>query len=242
MVHTLPPWTTKYRMAKIFGQVDTGELAARLGSINTFDRRGNVVWYDDFESTKLLWAYTAHELGGAVALDTARARNGSKSVKITSGNATNKRSEIARTFCFPSSSCLGFEFHLHTLTEKEKVMLVIYGNTGSYIFTADLTINLATKTVTTDTDNSGTVTHLTDLPVDTDHIQWIPFKLVFDWDTKYFKRVIIADTEYDLSAYTINSQSLVDTAVLDVSFWVYPTDAANRWVWIDDFIFTQNEP
>jgi len=32
---------------------DLGELAARLGSNNTWDRRGFILWYDDFEASVL---------------------------------------------------------------------------------------------------------------------------------------------------------------------------------------------
>ena len=54
MVHTLPDYSTKYRMTNVFGNIDHSELAARLGSPSTFDRRGNIIFMD---STQILPTY-----------------------------------------------------------------------------------------------------------------------------------------------------------------------------------------
>ena len=37
---------------------DMGELAARLGAPNVFDRLGSIVWYDDFQYGLSRWTAT----------------------------------------------------------------------------------------------------------------------------------------------------------------------------------------
>ena len=61
-----------------------GEHAARLGSPDTFDRKGNVFWMDDFENGIHRWAHSGVG-GGSNVWDAAAARTGSFSCKLTTG-------------------------------------------------------------------------------------------------------------------------------------------------------------
>ena len=82
MVHTLPPWTSKYRLVKIFANVDVAELVVRLGSPVSFDRRGNVVLIDDFAASVIKWSYPGYGTGNGHELSTAWAKSGSQSLKL----------------------------------------------------------------------------------------------------------------------------------------------------------------
>lgn len=50
MAHGAPDWTTSAPSTSTFVSMDTSELAARLGAVTTEDRRGNVLWFDDFRN------------------------------------------------------------------------------------------------------------------------------------------------------------------------------------------------
>ncbi|GAH58675.1 unnamed protein product, partial [marine sediment metagenome] len=53
MVHTLPDYSTKYKMTNLFGNLDNSELAARIKPLSMLDRAGHLIWYDDFEADTL---------------------------------------------------------------------------------------------------------------------------------------------------------------------------------------------
>ena len=55
MAHTLPPWTSKYKLTEVFSGIDVNELAVRLGSPVNLDRRGNIVFIDDVEHALRKW-------------------------------------------------------------------------------------------------------------------------------------------------------------------------------------------
>ena len=72
MVHTLPDYTTKYKTAIVFGNLDHAELAARLGSIDIYDRRGAVIDLDNFEAPYMRWIGETLGGGGNVTLTTEK--------------------------------------------------------------------------------------------------------------------------------------------------------------------------
>lgn len=75
------------RRGRVWSVADLGELAARLGSPVTFDRRGDVVWHDDFEAGvhKWSWAGFGPGYGRGVMPCAHRSRNGRRSARLNSG-------------------------------------------------------------------------------------------------------------------------------------------------------------
>ncbi|KKK91844.1 hypothetical protein LCGC14_2708890, partial [marine sediment metagenome] len=85
--------------------INIAELAARLGGIVSFYRRGDVLWLDDFEGTIGKWAVSG--TGASASLSTDDARNGAKSGKLTLG--AGKEIFINRVMGYPVISNMGFE-------------------------------------------------------------------------------------------------------------------------------------
>ena len=56
MGHGYPDYGTQGPVSTVHSIQDLGELAVRLGSIVTFDRRGNVLWLDGFDSGIGAWS------------------------------------------------------------------------------------------------------------------------------------------------------------------------------------------
>ena len=57
MAHGHPDYGGAAPLATVYTLQDLAELAARLGSIDVFDRRGNVLLLDDFESGIKKWLF-----------------------------------------------------------------------------------------------------------------------------------------------------------------------------------------
>jgi len=241
MVHTLPDYTSKWKMNKISANVDNAELAARLGSPVTFDRRGNVVWYDDFEGTTLNWR--AFGTGGAtlVAIVADRSWTGSQSAKLTTGATTDDNQSMFKQFHLPSDYKLGFEAWFDFAAVDIEVTLVATIYTGTYrhiggleLHTSDNSISyidaaLARQPLGT-MNWSGIVNH-----------HWMPVKLVVDYASHYYVRAIVGNEEFDMSAIPMNTP--LNGTRKSVLFQIeVETQSDNaRCLRVDNCIFTQNE-
>ncbi|GAH20805.1 unnamed protein product, partial [marine sediment metagenome] len=63
---------------------------------NTFDRRGNVVWYDDFEGVGKKWADFYVLDAGTSVLSATRCYRGSQSMKMTTHNLAARSAGISK--------------------------------------------------------------------------------------------------------------------------------------------------
>jgi len=90
--------------------IDLKELAVRLGAISSYDRRGEIIFQDDFENGLVKWETETSGIGAAVALSALRAYRGAFSVKCTGGSDANKYAGIKRYITPPIMvTPLGFE-------------------------------------------------------------------------------------------------------------------------------------
>lgn len=242
MVHTLPPWTTKYRMVKIFGQIDSGELAARLGALSTMDRRGNLIFYDDFNETALHWDTLADGTGASIELNTNYAWIGDKSIKLVTGDATDDTTYLRKTFAPTLDRKIGIEVHIQTPPDGLEFWLIFYGFDGTTRYQGLLTYDAKNDNLNLDY-GAGSTVKLGDT-IDTlwTHRLWEILKVVFDWETMKYVRVIHNDTEYDVSMYSLQTQASARLPHLSVHLYAVSTANANATMYLDGFILTQNEP
>lgn len=229
----------------IFGHpayVSVGELAARLGSINTYERRGNVVWMDDFEDAPLKWRTDTQGAGAAVARDTASAYRKGHSLKLTTGNATDDYAGVIHDSYVPHTTKLGWEcaFALGSVIKTFDIGASIKDGADAYLAYLRYAASLDKLQIRT---GVGTYTDIaTSVVLFEEDIGYHIWKLVIDWDTKYYLRAYLDGVEYDISAYQIPSFTQVVTPRMETSIYAYSPANANRYVYVDDFILTQNEP
>ena len=71
---------------------------------------------------------------------------------------------------------------------------------------------------------------------------WYPFLLVVDLATGYYVRAIVNNTEYDLSAYTMESGVSGTAPTGEVLVWSSAVGAAGGTFYVDDIIVVKNVP
>jgi len=242
MTHTLPDYTSKYRLANIFSGIDVFESAARLGSINTYDRRGNVIFMDDFEATVIKPLITDGGAGAANALTTDYCRNNNQSLKVTCGAGADNATSIWYYLPYQRSSKIGFEYHFsfEDGIKRVNIALNVYDGVTRYYFYCQLRI----------TDNSiyylNSAWGDTLLDNDVDFYQNVrcfhDLKLIVDWRNKKFVSLLFDDKEYNMtniSGATIGDGTDPNLAPY-ISIW--NNAAGNPNIYFDDVILTQNEP
>ena len=241
MVHTLPDYTSKWKTKTISAIADNAELAVRLGSIDTFDRRGNVVWMDDFEGIGQKWRYSYSFAVGTTTLSATRCYRGSTSMKQVTNTNIDDYAEIWKILPNPSNSSLGIEATLYQDDSSGYYVMYLLGYTGTTYYSAAVKWDWATHNVYYQDDTPGWVL-LDSVPfknwVDE---YWLPIKIVLDWSTFRYKRIIVGENEYDMSAFDLYHAASVQRASIQIRIGQHTAAAAAKTGYVDNVILTQNE-
>lgn len=225
----------------IYTLSDLGELAARLKSIDTFDRRGNIIWLDDFEDNINKWATGGTGVGWSVALSTAAARNGGKSAILTTGNAIGNFAFIARRAPYPVLSKISFEISFVYNANISQYLIDVELYTGALYYRPRLRLAAGLLAIL---ESDGVTWTTIDPAVSLyDGVELFnTVKLVGDYLMGYYTRVILNNREYDVSTHRIQQGGSVVTPHLAGELTVYTAVNSNQSVYVDDAIIKQNEP
>ncbi len=232
-----------YSLARtIYHLADMGELAVRLGSIVTHDRRGNVIWLDDFENDISKWWVLVGDAGYTFTWTAERSRSKGFSAKLTPDTDDDDSLTIATGIFFPATSRVGLELSLllHDNIKEVVVYFMPYDGTNRRFFALHWVA--ATRVLSINT--SGAVW----TPIDTNFYLWAggrvfsTLKLVIDLTTMYYVRAIANRIPFDLSAFTCDALGFPGGQALEVRVQVIADGVGNPAAYLDNVIITQNEP
>lgn len=243
MVHTLPDYTTKYKMTTIFGQIDTGELAARLGSPVTFDRRGHILFYDDFEDLLGKWNTGTHGDGASVAISTAAAATKSSSVKLTTGSTGQFMARMFIYRALPVLGKLGFEVSFTFDDDMDNIVLHATIRSGVSIFSPRIELDHTNNKIEY-YDSGGIYQDLiTSVSWQHETYNWAALKFVVDYTNEKYTRLIFRDTQTPMSSYAMRRTELGGNEQrVDFGITATGTTGNNAVLYVDNVIITQNEP
>lgn len=218
------------------------ELANRIiyDTPMSYDRRGEIVWADNFEDNIAKWNYSWTGAGGSAALSSEAAQSGGKSAKLVTGTTAGGANPLGRYFPTPIKSKIGaevcfslgsniryFQFAIQPQLEgKSYAAIVRYLPQDNLLQYYDENLTWQTLSII---DLFEHVTIFNNL------------KLVIDLGTSRYVRCMLNGQSFDISHAKIYTAAGSD-AMWPVYIQIAPDDAANRVVYIDNFILTQNEP
>lgn len=221
---------------------DMAELAVRLGSIDSYDRRGDVILLDDFEGT-VLKCITGGMAGSAVALDATSVRSGSQAVKLTLAAVAASEVWIRKDTPVLISLRIGIEISFSVPATTYTFHIISYHYDGTNEVRGQCRLDFNAKELRIWDNALGWVLIASGLNFISVNHTYHTIKLVCDFSTSKFVRVMLNGTDYDISAYTLRSALSVTVPILRVE----PTVVDNGGgiaasIWLDDLIFTMNEP
>lgn len=242
MAHGAPDFARYRRDSVTFPTLDLAELAARLGSIVTYDRRGDVIFLDDFEENLAAWTTFTAGTGGAVALDTTHARSPGQSVKLTSGSTGGASASIYEYLPYREAGRFGLEAHFTVDNNLLKLLfrLVFFSGTERRYFLVEY--RPAQTELRVQSSNGAYVTIADDVSLRTSAGLFHAAKLVVDAPENEYVRFLLDNTEYDLSGIASNETADTAQPYLDVFIGAEGIAGTNAVVYVDDVIVTQNEP
>lgn len=182
---------------------DLGELAVRLGSFNTYDRRGEVVWADRFDYGLALWRVDGAGTGNNVLVTSEKANVGSYALKLLAGTTGAMDAAIIRHFQVFTNPRFGVEFSILPLTTFDTLEINIWTMKAARQWNAVLTIDQGAGKVYISNEPGFLIPIATWYPHTVLHDHYSYFKLIGDFDAQKYVRLLYNDVEYDLSAYTL---------------------------------------
>jgi len=242
MVHTLPDYTTKYKQIIAFQGADVYEAAVRLGSINTYDRRGNVVLYDDFEAPFLRWNVTGSTSGYDAYLTTEDSRLGTQCLKMEAPAGAGETVSVQKSIPYPTLKTIGLEISFRANQYCNAVRLIATAYDGSTAKTSGIYINPPAGEFLYQTSAGSWQPMETGIAVYYEKHMFHTMKYVVDLETGYYKRASLDNRHYDLSTKPVQQTSNTTDPHLLITIVCRTSGATAATAWIDSFIFTVNEP
>lgn len=237
-----PDWGIYTQTPVASGISDPGEAAARLGSINIYDRRGWTVWMDDFEAPALRWSASSSVGGTLPILSSIRAWMGVQSAYFVTAAVALEYAALQMSFPLVRLGRVGEEFFIW-LTSKTpgyfSIYLLIYD--GSNISRAELLLDSQARNATIVTP-AGIEVVATNCFNTMAFEVWVPVKLVVDMDTDRYVRLLIGPQEIDLSPHSLIDGGATTEKQLWISMALVGGVIGGMTAFVDNFILTQTEP
>jgi hypothetical protein len=205
------------------------------------DRRGSVVWWDDFEEgAAAKWKVIPLTVGTA-ALSTDRAWTGSTSLKVTTAAAALDYVTFVKACASSFSHRSGLEMSYCRTVAQPYVDMYLFGYSGTAYFEAGFRHDFATAKIYYEDDTATFIELPKYDPQIVDREHWIPVKIVADWDKQEYIRLIFAGTEYDLSGIPLYNAASAELQHLRPQIKTWSSAAASCVVYYDNIILTCNE-
>jgi len=242
MAHGVKPYGRTQAQETIFGMQDMGELAARLKSIDTHDRRGDIVWLDDFESGVDNFHHFITFVADTVTWDTTTARSGAFCAKLHASNNPGSDAAMFRYLAYPALGRMGLEFSFATPHNTQNIVGTMYFDNGVRYYEGSLLYRVGTEDLSV--RDAGGVWQLIDgnREIQRDLHAWNTVKLVVDFAALQYVRLIFNEHEYDIAPYAPRDVGASVVPRLQVEIWNSYIVAGAADTYVDDVIVTQNEP
>lgn len=242
MAHGYADYGTQGPLDTVYSIQDLGELAARLGSIAVFDRRGNVIWLDDFEDPVIHWNVAWGIWGIRPVLSSTFSFMGAQSLKLECGAVAGSYSGISRGYGLVKRGKLGMEFWLQGDVGAPgylgATMEVLDGVNHTK---AELRYDATAETIDIITPD-GAIEVATGIHMTINQYYFIPVKLVIDIDTDLYTRLLVGAEDIDLSSHKLVTVALTGNKIISTRLELRGILARITTMYIDNFILTVNEP
>lgn len=222
-------------------RVGNAELAARLGSPITYDWRGQVLYLNTFENGIGAMRSVASGTGASVSIVPDFALTGGYTCKLVGGSTPLTYAQIKVYISGPPSGRIGGMARFGPDGAGQGFAVVLTLVIDGYVYVGGVRINLVTDDIEY-YDPGGGYTKLADVALYKLRYYWYGVKVVVDFTTKKYVRVMFGRTSWDLSALDLAQGVAATEEYLTATCEVHSRSGYNDTVYVDSFILTVNEP
>lgn len=242
MTQDLRDWYPYAPRGPLSPMLDLGELAARLNSIVTFDRLGDVVWMDDFEAGIYHWDLGAVAPAGFHRMDYTISRNGLASACMQPGVGAGTQQYLEHYNPYTREGGLGLEASFSVCHDSGPIQIRL--RAYSTIQSLEVGIRYDPVADTLEYLDSG--------------LGWTPLdaapglerrfrlfhtcKIVVDTLKGQYLRIMLDNHFHTLKPWPTSDLGASPTAYVRIQLIEEGGVAAVNYSYWDDVILTQNEP
>lgn len=242
MAHGLPDWGQIPDVAGYVLTDDLAELAARLGSICVFDRRGSVFFLDDFERGVEKWKLTGSSNEETFEMFSGYAQAGGYCGRLQTGDTDGNEAQIQRHFPFPKLVKLGFEIGFTLDSKVSELRWGFYAPAISKYLMAEIFYNVETEEIFYCDGNGARIGFASDLDLQEADYCFHTMKLVIDLTTNKYVRFILNNVEYDLSEYAYYVGDTPTKLYMYAYMNLTTGEDSQATSYVDNAIITRDEP
>lgn len=221
---------------------DMGELAARLGSIVTYDRRGEVVWFDNFSHGISKYTILLSGTDSSAVLGVVRTGRSGYNMKQVIGTTGNKYVQCYTNVTLLELSKIGMEIAAYFTINPSHFIMGIYHFDGSKRHTYFVKIDTQNKKLYVQ-NSAGTYIEVSTIPrIDNPDGTIHNFKIIIDTDNQVYVRMQINSLSYDLTVYSHKEDNDSSAPGIMVYFATFGTGGPSEVGTINHVILTSNEP
>ena len=242
MPHGLPDWWGAAPKSTTYGLQDMAELAVRLGGISSFDRRGDIIFMEDFSSGTAR-VYTSGSGTGYDAYPSTDAPlSGGVHLMLQAGNAANNLAWLTKEMVYPVLGRVGLECAFVARSDQMYFKTRIFEYVS--IERAEYSVRYAVQTGKLEILQSNGTYAVLGTPGLTylGYNDYNVMKMVVGILNGRYVRVLFNDHTYIADAYQPYVTGGIYRKCMAADVEVTANDANSMPVPVDNFIVTQNEP
>lgn len=242
MAHGQPDYLQASSTQIVSGVSDLGELAARVGSIDTFDRRGNVIFIDGFERGLIPYAWNVNSTNGYIELNQQTSYSGAWAAHLNTGTGGAQAILLLKALGVARATRQGFEVSFYEIGGTPFIAWTINYFDGAHSNSWQIFYDYSTNLLKY--RGADGLTHVFGSPVVLigQDLAFHTGKLVVDLQTGRYVRFILDQVSYDLSNFSclvgVNPQATEVTT----SWQITSSGGVIADAWLDNWIITINEP
>lgn len=241
MAHGAPDDSNVVKRADLFRVDDDAELAARLGSILTYRRSGEVISLEDWSGGYGAWERVTSGTNSSIVLSGDKFQSGGVSLRGRAGPTTSNYWRISRYLPRLDSTVLGFQGALCLTTEPGDIDILLrvdavttyttyllrYDRSAMRWYYQDATQTWVTFTDSMDLDYRGTV-----------FLQW---QVVVDMEKEEYVRLSLNHETWSLVGIPARVAPYVTYNSIQARVQMYGTGSGYVEAYLDNVVLTQNE-
>lgn len=227
---------TKYVMS------DMGELAARLGAPNVFDRTGTLIWFEQFAYGLNNWTLSSASNGIDPFLIAYPYLYKPYAVKLSGTSGSTGSSTMLVTLPFPYESPLGIEFAYMPDIRATELDVVIQLYTGSKYYASSVSFKLQTGIIKVGLQGGFTKEVYSDpLGYRLNNVYNIT-KIVLDLANQEYNRIMFNKYNIDVKDIGFHVGTSTLRPKLTLLFRLESAATYDESLLIDNIILTLDEP
>ena len=242
MAHGKPDWGLVGPKYTTYGLDDLGEAVVRLDSPVAWDRRGDVIKMVDFECGLGDGLIQTSGAGGTYHRSTGHTWHGAYSLELVAGSDLARSAQFLVFMPRPSQGGLGYELWVTSHNDVEYQIMTYDYFYQNNRYSAGIRFINATNEFQY-YDAAGAYVTFVTLPVyiNINYVFHI-WKLVYNVSDGVYNRFILDGFSYPLTNIPVNIVTPLVGERVATQFQVTANGGTNPNCFLDNLIFTQNEP